>query len=110
MEKIISPQYAQKFDEFERWLQVKAEKEELKASRPAHLKFYFFVFFFIIFNYFASSSCFEIYSIKFSPIQGWNVISLTFFELVFLLVFGARCGINHLSTLVDKIVSHTRRT
>lgn len=102
-EKSISDKYLDyQESEFQKYLQ----KKENKETRWQYAAFYGFIFVFIVLSYLTSSCSFEIGGLKFSGFKDWSgQISTLVLELVFLFIFGARCNITHLNTLLDKVSS-----
>lgn len=82
------------------------EWQEKRKTKWVYVKFYVWVFIFLIFNYFSCACSFEIGPFKFNGFKDWGgSIALVVPELIFLFIFGARSKINHLEAILDKIAS-----
>ena len=99
----ISPDYVmglvQRIENLEK--QDSISKDKLK-----YFCFYILVCIFIIINFIMATCEFNIGCIHFKGLKDWGgAISVLVPEMIFILIFGARTGIDHLGYLLDKVVS-----
>lgn len=81
------------------------EENDKERTKTGYFKFYCWIFLAIIFNWFAASS-WEIGRFKHAGFKDCGAsISLLVPEIIFFVIYGARSRIDHLSHLLDKIVS-----
>lgn len=92
-------------EEFNQWKKNKV-KQKIRKDGWKHGLFYGFLVIFYVLNYVACSCEFQICGIKFKGVPDWKcVLCLLILQLIFLLVWGARNGIDHLQNILEKIAS-----
>lgn len=99
----ISPDYVtgllKRIDELEK-------EKSISTERWKYFWFYILILVIVIFNSLMASCEFEIGCFKFRGFKDWGGAILVLIpEVIFILIYGARRGIDHLSSLLDKFVS-----